>query len=105
MGGRGSTLQVERRWALLAVNLAAAVEFFTIPLFGLLSDHFTRRRTYVVGCLFLAAFAFYLPFQRARRHRLIRMFRQAPSIPRDLKVQLEEGCPPSDAPGRLQTLA
>jgi membrane protein DedA with SNARE-associated domain len=34
--------------------------------------------------LFLAAFAFYLPFQRARRHRLIRMFRQAPSIPRDL---------------------
>ena len=34
--------------------------------------------------LFLAAFAFYLPFQRARRHRLIRMFRQAPSLPRDL---------------------
>lgn len=26
-----------------------------------------------------------------RRHRLIRMFRQAPSIPRDLKAQLGEG--------------
>jgi len=41
--------------------------------------------------LFLAAFALYLPFQRVRRHRLIRMFRQAPSIPRDLKAQLGEG--------------
>ena len=30
--------------------------------------------------LFLAAFALYLPFQRVRRHRLIRMFRQAPAF-------------------------
>src|SRR5262249_8822128 len=42
----------------LAINAAAAIEFFTIPLFGLLSDHLTRRRTYVLGCLFLAGFAF-----------------------------------------------
>ncbi len=45
---------------LLAVNVAAAVEFFTIPFFGVLSDHWTRRRTYAFGCLFLAAFA--LPY-------------------------------------------
>jgi metabolite-proton symporter len=41
-----------------AVLLAAGLEFFTIPLFGLLSDHLSRKRTYVLGCLFLAAFAF-----------------------------------------------
>jgi MHS family shikimate/dehydroshikimate transporter-like MFS transporter len=38
--------------------VAAGIEFFSIPLFGLLSDHLTRRRTYVLGCLFLVAFAF-----------------------------------------------
>ena len=41
--------------------------------------------------LFLAAFALYLPFHRARRHRLIRVFRQASSSPDDLKAQLENG--------------
>jgi MFS family permease len=43
---------------LVAVNVAAAVEFFTIPLYGLLSDHFSRRGLYVAGCLFLIVFAF-----------------------------------------------
>jgi metabolite-proton symporter len=43
---------------LLGINLAAGLELLTIPLFGLLSDYFTRRRTYVLGCLYLAAFAF-----------------------------------------------
>ena len=32
-------LRIDPGRVLLAVNLAAAVEFFTIPLFGLLSDH------------------------------------------------------------------
>jgi membrane protein DedA with SNARE-associated domain len=39
--------------------------------------------------LFLAAFALYLPFQRARRHRLIRVFRQAHIRPDDLRAGLE----------------
>ena len=39
--------------------------------------------------LFLAAFALYLPFQRARRHRLIRVFRQAHIRPDDLEAPLE----------------
>jgi len=34
--------------------------------------------------LFLAAFALYLPFQRLRRHRMIRVFRQARVDPSDL---------------------
>jgi membrane protein DedA with SNARE-associated domain len=38
--------------------------------------------------LFLAAFALYLLFRRARRHRLIRAFRQAPIRPDDLKSSL-----------------
>src|SRR5262249_17749854 len=51
-------LQVDASVLLHAVNVAAAVEFFTIPLFGMLSDRLSRRGTYVAGCLFLIAFAF-----------------------------------------------
>jgi metabolite-proton symporter len=45
---------------LLAVNVAAAVEFFTIPLFGLLSDRWSRRGAYALGCLVQIGFA--LPY-------------------------------------------
>src|SRR5262245_59655993 len=44
----------------LAVMVAAGVEVFTIPLYGYLSDLWTRRWMYMAGCLFLALFA--LPF-------------------------------------------
>jgi membrane protein DedA with SNARE-associated domain len=40
---------------------------------------------------FLAAFALYLPFHRVRRHRLLRVFRQARISPEDLKARLENG--------------
>lgn len=42
---------------LLAVNVAAAVEVLSIPLFGWLSDRTSRKAAYVGGCLFLMAFA------------------------------------------------
>ncbi len=45
---------------LRAVSIAAAVEFVTIPLFGMLSDRWSRRHAYVAGCVFLIAFA--LPY-------------------------------------------
>ncbi len=54
----GEVLHVGTRSVLGAVNLAAAVEFFTIPLFGLLSDRWSRKGVYALGCLFLMAFAF-----------------------------------------------
>jgi metabolite-proton symporter len=50
-------LQVEGGLVLGAVNAAAALEFLTIPLFGLCSDWLSRRAIYVVGCLFLIVFA------------------------------------------------
>jgi metabolite-proton symporter len=50
-------LGVEAGLILLAVNLAAAVEFFTIPLFGILSDAWSRRGVYVLGSLVLIGFA------------------------------------------------
>ena len=53
-------LQVNVGIMLLAVNVAAAAEFVTIPLFGMLSDRWSRRYTYLAGCLFLIAFA--LPY-------------------------------------------
>jgi MFS transporter, MHS family, shikimate and dehydroshikimate transport protein len=51
------TLQVEEGLVLWAVNVAAGIEFFTIPLCGFLSDQLSRKGTYVVGCLFLILFA------------------------------------------------
>jgi metabolite-proton symporter len=51
-------LGISDRIILLGINLAAGLELLTIPVFGLFSDYFSRRRTYMAGCLFLAAFAF-----------------------------------------------
>jgi len=53
-----NVLKLERGFVLGAVSLAAVIEFFTIPIFGILSDRFSRRGTYTCGALFLAGFAF-----------------------------------------------
>jgi metabolite-proton symporter len=53
-------LQVSDEVTQGAVLAAAAVEFFTIPLFGMLSDFWSRRLVYGAGCVFLMAFA--LPY-------------------------------------------
>jgi len=45
---------------LIAVNVAAFLEFFTIPLFGSLSDRLSRRAIYLTGCVFLILYA--LPY-------------------------------------------
>ncbi len=50
-------LRIDVGVVLLAVNVAAAVEFFTIPLFGILSDYRSRKGVYVLGCLFMIGFA------------------------------------------------
>jgi MFS family permease len=47
----------EQGLMLLAVNIAAAVEFFTIPLYGWLSDAWSRKRMFVLGCLVIIGFA------------------------------------------------
>jgi metabolite-proton symporter len=51
-------LMVPDEVVLNAVNVAAAVEFFTIPIFGILSDYWSRKSLYIAGCLFVSAFAF-----------------------------------------------
>ena len=53
-------LRVDSSVFLQAVNFAAAFEFVTIPLFGILSDRWSRRTTYKAGCVFMLLFA--LPF-------------------------------------------
>jgi MHS family shikimate/dehydroshikimate transporter-like MFS transporter len=52
-----AALHLDDSLLLRAVNIAAAVEFFTIPLYGVLSDYWSRRAVYGCGCVFLAAFA------------------------------------------------
>lgn len=65
-------LHVSNQVVLQGIKWAAGIEFFTIPLFGLLSDHFSRRRTYMLGCLFLAVFAFpYFALLETRRPEII----------------------------------
>jgi metabolite-proton symporter len=51
-------LGVREGIGLLAVNMAAAAEFLTIPLYGIVSDYWSRKGMYTLGCLFLIAFAF-----------------------------------------------
>lgn len=53
-----TVLHVSDGLILRAVCIAAAFELFAMPLYGYLSDHFTRRYTYMAGCFFLIAFAF-----------------------------------------------
>ena len=54
----GKQLGLEARLILWAINVAAALEFFTIPVFGIVSDFWSRKNTYILGCLFLIGFAF-----------------------------------------------
>jgi metabolite-proton symporter len=56
----GVRLQIDKGLVLLGVNLAALVEFFTIPIYGLLSDRWSRKGMYVIGCTCMAVFA--LPY-------------------------------------------
>jgi MFS family permease len=63
-------LKVEERIILRAVNLAAAAEFFTIPAFGLLSDRWSRKGTYIVGCLFMISFSWPYYAMLETRHTL-----------------------------------
>jgi MFS family permease len=51
-------LGMEKGLMLRAVSVAAAIEFFTIPLIGVLADRFSRKGIYILGCLFLTFFAF-----------------------------------------------
>jgi MFS family permease len=44
--------------ALNAVSIAALIQIFTIPTFGILSDRFGRRPIYLFGAIFTGVFAF-----------------------------------------------
>lgn len=50
-------LHVEAGLILGAINVAAAVEIVTIPLWGVLSDHWSRKGVYLLGSLVLIGFA------------------------------------------------
>lgn len=52
-----TVLRVPRATTLAAVNMAAAVACFTIPLFGRLSDDWPRKRVYQAGNLLLIVLA------------------------------------------------
>jgi MFS transporter, MHS family, shikimate and dehydroshikimate transport protein len=51
------TLGVDSALVFRAVNWAAAAEFFTIPLWGIISDYWSRRATYFAGSVVLMLFA------------------------------------------------
>lgn len=51
-------LGFDRTLILNAITIGAVIELFTIPLFAALSDRFSRRIWYLIGCVLMAAFAF-----------------------------------------------
>ena len=51
-------LHVSKQIILNSVLLAAGCEFFTIPMFGALSDRLGRRPVYMAGAVFLVLFSF-----------------------------------------------
>jgi MFS transporter, MHS family, shikimate and dehydroshikimate transport protein len=68
------TLRLEDGIVLHAVLVAAAMSFVVMPLFGLLSDHWSRRGMYMSGCLFLMLFAFpYFALLDTREPVLVQM--------------------------------
>ncbi len=52
------TLHLPKNTVLTGIWLGAAVQFFAIPSFGLLSDRWGRRPIYLGGAVFIMAFAF-----------------------------------------------
>jgi metabolite-proton symporter len=52
------TLKMPREMILIAVLVASVVSFFTVPLFGHLSDRIGRRRTYIIGAAATGVFGF-----------------------------------------------
>src|SRR5207302_4280026 len=61
-------LKTETGTVLMALNVAAALEFFTIPFFCLLSHRFSRTGLYVTGSGFLLIFAFPYFYLLLTRH-------------------------------------
>jgi metabolite-proton symporter len=53
-------LKLDKSIFLWAVNAAAAMEFITIPIFGFISDHWSRKGTYLAGSIIMIVFA--LPY-------------------------------------------
>ena len=51
-------LQLPRSLILNGVLIGCAVELFTIPFFGWLSDNIGRRTVYMLGCVFVAIYGF-----------------------------------------------
>ena len=56
--GTSAITHLSRGVVLNAITIGAAIELFTIPLFGYLSDLVGRRLWYLIGCVLMAAFAF-----------------------------------------------
>lgn len=52
------TLGLGEQVILAGTYIAAIVELFTIPLFSSLSDRYSRRTWYLIGCVIMAVFAF-----------------------------------------------
>lgn len=53
-----NVLELEAGLVLRAVEAAAVLEFVAIPIFGMVSDYWSRRSMYLTGCVLLMLFAF-----------------------------------------------
>ena len=97
------TLRLEDGIVLHAVLMAAAMSFVVMPLFGLLSDHWSRKGMYMSGCLFLMLFAFpYFTLLDTREPVLVQMAvmlgaRAIATVGTEAKAELARQAGASDA--------
>ncbi len=79
------TLGMTRDMLLTAVLTAAFISFFSVPLFGHLSDRIGRRRTYLIGIVFTALFTFvYFALLETRMPALVFLAIVLSLIPHDM---------------------
>jgi metabolite-proton symporter len=65
-------LKMDASLILRAIAWAAVLEFLAMPVYGILSDYWSRKGMYVAGCLFLMLFAFpYFALLETRQPALV----------------------------------
>jgi metabolite-proton symporter len=98
-----NTLNVPRDFILIAVLAAAVLSFFTIPLFGHISDRIGRKKTYMIGAALTGIFGFvYFAMLNTGSYSIIFLAIVLSLIPHDIMYGPQAALIAELFPGRLR---